>query len=77
MIKVDGCNACGSLYAEGYKTFGWYMNHTTRPMLYSCSWPAYIPTKKAIYLPSYFVFTSEINMMKLTISELVATVWSI
>ncbi|XP_057300357.1 alpha-N-acetylgalactosaminidase-like [Hydractinia symbiolongicarpus] len=46
MIKVDGCYACGNLYADGYKAFGWYMNHTQRPMLYSCSWPAYVSKDK-------------------------------
>jgi len=46
MIKVDGCYACQSLYADGYKAMGFYMNQTGRPMLYSCSWPAYIPKAK-------------------------------
>lgn len=46
MIKLDGCYACESLYADGYKAFGWYMNQTERPMLYSCSWPAYIDKNK-------------------------------
>lgn len=49
MIKVDGCYSCSSLYEEGYKQFGWYMNHTDRPMLYSCSWPAYLEDKGKPY----------------------------
>ena len=48
MIKVDGCYACQNLYADGYKAFGFYMNQTGRPMLYSCSWPAYIPQDKVL-----------------------------
>lgn len=49
MIKVDGCYSCGSMYPEGYKAFGWYMNQTARPMLYSCSWPAYLEDKGKPY----------------------------
>ena len=50
MIKVDGCYACENQYADGYKAFGWYMNHTERPMLYSCSWPAYVDKNKACFI---------------------------
>jgi len=49
MIKVDGCYVCGSLYEAGYKQFGWYMNHTGRPMVYSCSWRAYLGDKGKPY----------------------------
>lgn len=28
---------------EGYPKFGQYLNATQRPMVYSCSWPAYMP----------------------------------
>jgi len=49
MIKVDGCYSCGNLYPEGYKTFGFYMNQTARPMIYSCSWPAYLQDKGKPY----------------------------
>ena len=48
MIKVDGCYACGNLYPDGYKAFGWFMNHTSREMLYSCSWPTYAPKNKVL-----------------------------
>ena len=46
MLKVDGCYSCNSLFHDGYETFGWHLNHTARPILYSCSWPAYIPKDK-------------------------------
>ena len=26
---------------RGYPEFGYYLNRTGRPMLYSCSWPVY------------------------------------
>eukprot|EP00794_Sanderia_malayensis_P009863 gene9862-10873_t len=41
MLKVDGCYSSLDLMADGYATFGWYLNNTQRPILYSCSWPAY------------------------------------
>jgi hypothetical protein len=27
---------------EGYPRMGYYLNQTNRPMVYSCSWPAYL-----------------------------------
>eukprot|EP00795_Rhopilema_esculentum_P006422 gene6422-11864_t len=41
MLKVDGCYASLDQMAEGYAAFGFYLNNTNRPILYSCSWPAY------------------------------------
>lgn len=46
MLKVDGCYSCNNLFHDGYETFGWYLNRTTRPILYSCSWPAYVAKDK-------------------------------
>lgn len=40
-IKVDGCYAEISEMEAGYKEFGMYLNKTGRPIVYSCSWPAY------------------------------------
>ncbi|XP_049541803.1 alpha-N-acetylgalactosaminidase [Anopheles darlingi] len=40
-IKIDGCYADVELMVEDYIRFGRYMNETGRPILYSCSWPAY------------------------------------
>lgn len=39
--KMDGCYAEGLNFEEGYKEFGRYLNETGRPMIFSCSWPAY------------------------------------
>lgn len=41
MLKVDGCYASLEQMAEGYASFGFYLNSTNRKILYSCSWPAY------------------------------------
>lgn len=39
--KFDGCNVKSEEMVEGYIKFGKLMNETGRPILYSCSWPAY------------------------------------
>eukprot|EP01083_Nonionella_stella_P016196 45299_1 len=43
MIKVDGCNANVPDMWQMYPAFGEALNKTSRPIVYSCSWPAYIP----------------------------------
>ncbi|XP_073994804.1 alpha-N-acetylgalactosaminidase-like isoform X2 [Rhodnius prolixus] len=40
-IKVDGCYYDGYNYAKGYEALGQYLNQTGRPIVYSCSYPAY------------------------------------
>eukprot|EP01052_Picozoa_sp_SAG31_P006899 SAG31_NODE_323_length_17713_cov_12.065834_11_plen_208_part_00 len=41
-VKVDGCNSNSSTMNDAYPRFGDFLNHTGRPMLYSCSWPDYL-----------------------------------
>ncbi|KPJ03256.1 Alpha-N-acetylgalactosaminidase [Papilio xuthus] len=40
-IKLDGCYVDSTKMDTGYPAFGKLLNETGRPMLYSCSWPAY------------------------------------
>lgn len=40
-IKVDGCNSIGSTYEKDYTAFGRALLQLSRPVVYSCSWPAY------------------------------------
>lgn len=40
-VKLDGCYADIKLMPEGYPRMGQFLNKTGRPMVYSCSWPAY------------------------------------
>jgi len=40
-MKVDGCGN-KEYYDEGYRAMGAALEHTGRPIEYSCSWPAYI-----------------------------------
>ncbi|XP_037506241.1 alpha-N-acetylgalactosaminidase isoform X1 [Rhipicephalus sanguineus] len=41
MVKMDGCFANITEYKKLYPEFGNAINKTGRPMVYSCSWPAY------------------------------------
>ena len=41
MVKFDGCYSSLDQMAEGYATFGFYLNNTNRKILYMCNWPAY------------------------------------
>ncbi|KAF4676464.1 hypothetical protein FOL47_006102 [Perkinsus chesapeaki] len=41
-LKVDGCNADIGDYGRTYPLLGQLLNLTGRPILYSCSWPAYL-----------------------------------
>lgn len=40
-LKLDGCYSDQSTMEEGYAKMGHYLNATGRPIVYSCSWPAY------------------------------------
>lgn len=49
-LKLDGCFADPKDMPFGYPIMGFFLNLTGRPLLYSCSWPAYVakPDYKAI-----------------------------
>ncbi|XP_037069521.1 alpha-N-acetylgalactosaminidase-like, partial [Pollicipes pollicipes] len=40
-VKLDGCYSHPKDMDRGYPEFGYYLNRTGRPMVYSCSWPVY------------------------------------
>ncbi|KAK7576751.1 hypothetical protein V9T40_013037 [Parthenolecanium corni] len=40
-VKLDGCYSHPSEMDRGYPEFGFHLNRTGRPMIYSCSWPVY------------------------------------
>jgi len=51
-LKLDGCNYQAQNYQMGYTNYSKALNGTGRPMMYSCSWPAYINDgQKALYYP--------------------------
>lgn len=40
-FKMDGCYSDPKQYDDAYPAMGLWLNKTGRPILYSCSWPAY------------------------------------
>jgi alpha-N-acetylgalactosaminidase len=50
MLKMDGCHSPGVLdMADAYPAMAKFLNSTGRPIMYSCSWPAY--NQKMDYAP--------------------------
>ena len=55
MLKFDGCYSNASSQAIGYPLMSEALNKTGRPIVYSCSWPAYaggLPPKVSMQLCS-------------------------
>eukprot|EP01084_Bolivina_argentea_P300529 518234_1 len=42
MIKIDGCYENTNVMYKDYPSFGAALNKTGVPIIYSCSWPAYV-----------------------------------
>ena len=40
-LKLDGCYAKPTVMDKGYPNFTKALNKTKRPIVFSCSWPAY------------------------------------
>jgi len=40
-LKLDGCHSSPSQYDDAYPAMSMWLNYTGRPMVFSCSWPAY------------------------------------
>ena len=61
-LQVDGCYADPAMYNITYPALGQALNKTNRAMVYSCSWPAYLPdpvqTSYQVRTPPSFVTLS-------------------
>lgn len=42
MLKLDGCYSNAAIYETGYPNMSHALNATGRPIVFSCSWPAYL-----------------------------------
>jgi len=40
-LKLDGCYSIPKQYDDAYPAMSKWLNHTGRPIVFSCSWPAY------------------------------------
>lgn len=64
-IKMDGCNVDTEVMVDGYIEFGRLMNKTGRPIVYSCSWPAYFEYyRKPKRIPDYEVLKTTCNLWR-------------
>lgn len=54
-VKLDGCYAHPSEMDRGYPEFGFHLNRTGRPMIYSCSWPVYQIYAGIRFLSNFFI----------------------
>ena len=59
-VKLDGCYSDPSTMDAGYPEFGKYLNATGRPMVYSCSWPAY----QIGHHPDYALIAKHCNLWR-------------
>ncbi|XP_026763071.2 alpha-N-acetylgalactosaminidase [Galleria mellonella] len=61
-LKLDGCYIQPTDMDAGYPQFGKMLNETGRPILYSCSWPAY--QEDAKILPDYAAIAEHCNLWR-------------
>jgi alpha-N-acetylgalactosaminidase len=53
MLKMDGCYGQLTDMPDAYPGMSYFLNETGRPILYSCSWPAYDQKMDYSQLPPY------------------------
>lgn len=54
LLKLDGCNADRTDMKYGYEAMGFFLNKTGHPILYLCSWAAYVsPYKDLTDYPAF------------------------
>jgi alpha-N-acetylgalactosaminidase len=53
MLKMDGCYSDLPSKGDGYPAMTYFLNDTGRPMIYSCSWPAYDQKMDYSLLPPF------------------------
>ncbi|XP_041357991.1 alpha-N-acetylgalactosaminidase-like isoform X2 [Gigantopelta aegis] len=61
-LKLDGCYSTIDDYAIGYPLMEFWLNKTGRPILYSCSWPAYVVFSHKI--PDYAAIAKSCNIWR-------------
>lgn len=61
-LKLDGCYSGIADMTEGYPIMEFYLNKTGRPILYSCSWPAYVVASGKI--PDYKAIANSCNIWR-------------
>lgn len=62
LLKLDGCYSNIEDMTSGYPIMEFFLNKTGRPILYSCSWPAYFVAYKKI--PDYKAIAKSCNIWR-------------
>lgn len=66
MLKLDGCYASEAEYETGYPNMTAALNSTGRPIVFSCSWPAYVSKVRNVELrlvTSVFFFWNSSSLL--------------
>lgn len=61
-VKFDGCYSDRHDFDAGYEAFGFFLNKTGRPMVYSCEWPFYQSVSGM--KPNYTAIQSTCNLWR-------------
>lgn len=61
-LKLDGCYSTPDQMATGYPEMGFHLNKSGRPIVYSCSWPAYLIDKPE--LVDYHIIAKHCNLWR-------------
>ncbi|CAH8599295.1 unnamed protein product [Schistosoma guineensis] len=64
-VKMDGCNSPQKSMPEGYGKFSKLLNATGRPIVFSCSYPAYIPWMKNTSLIDWKRLKNNCNLWRM------------
>ncbi|XP_062610228.1 alpha-N-acetylgalactosaminidase-like [Saccostrea cucullata] len=62
LLKLDGCYSNVEDMTSGYPIMEFFLNKTGRPILYSCSWPAYFVANDKI--PDYKAIAKSCNIWR-------------
>uniref|UniRef100_A0A0X3Q2B0 Alpha-galactosidase n=1 Tax=Schistocephalus solidus TaxID=70667 RepID=A0A0X3Q2B0_SCHSO len=64
-IKMDGCYSDASVQALGYHAFSRFLNGTGRPIVFSCSYPAYEPWKEPAFPFNWTMLQEDCNLWRM------------
>ena len=72
MLKLDGCHSSQEDYETGYPNMTRALNATGRPIVFSCSWPAY-QQKVIERMPLYWLVTDLLLLSCISQSKCIST----
>ncbi|VDN09201.1 unnamed protein product [Dibothriocephalus latus] len=64
-IKMDGCYSDAAVQALGYHAFSRFLNATGRPIVFSCSYPAYEPWMEPTFPFNWTMLKQDCNLWRM------------